>query len=219
MAVRSTVRTSRPSRSTVIRSASAKHLVHLVRDVENRHAALAQPVDDAKQPGDFGFGQGAGRLIHDQNLGLERQRLGDFDQLLIADAQRADRLAGRDLAFELVRAVRAAERSMPRSSSRPKPTAPLAAEKDIRGGGKLFDEVQFLMNDAHAGLFGVARAGEANRLAAQPQGSFELGNHARDDFHQRAFAGPILADDGMHLAAANIERHVGRAPPRREIAW
>ncbi len=77
--------------------------------------------------------------------------------------------------------------------------APLAAEEDIGGGRELLDQVQLLVDDAHAGPLGVARAGKAHRLAAQVQGSLELGNHAGEDLHQRALAGPVLADDGVQL--------------------
>ena len=99
----------------------AKHLVHLVRDVEDRHAALAQPLDHAKQPGDLGFGERAGRLVHDQDVGFERQGLGDLDQLLIADAQRADRLPRIDRGIPAVRAAPAAAR--PSRARRASPSA------------------------------------------------------------------------------------------------
>ena len=65
-------------------------LVHLVRDVEDGRARLAEVVDHPEEPVDLGVGQGRGRLIHDQDRGLVRQRLGDLDHLLVADPQAAD---------------------------------------------------------------------------------------------------------------------------------
>ena len=58
--------------------------------------------------------------------------------------------------------------------------------------------------------FGLASAVEADRLASQAQFPFELGDHARENLHQRAFAGAVFADDGMHFTAANVERHIGQ---------
>src|SRR5205807_202501 len=38
--------------------------------------------------------------------------------------------------------------------------------------------------------------------------TFEAGDHSGKDSHQRAFAGPILADDRMQLSRLNVEGHV-----------
>ena len=110
-----------------------KYFVHLVRNVEHRHAACPQPCDDAKQPRDFGLGQSAGRFVHDQHVGFQRQRFGDLDQLLIADAQRAHELLWIDLAFELAQQLGGA--GVHGWLIEPAPGgAQLAAEKNVGGG-------------------------------------------------------------------------------------
>ena len=38
----------------------------------------------------LGRREGGGRLVHDEDAGVERERLGDLDELLLADAQAAD---------------------------------------------------------------------------------------------------------------------------------
>jgi hypothetical protein len=40
---------------------------------------------------------------------------------------------------------------------------------------------------------------------------------ARDDFHERAFAGPILPDDGEHLAALQRQRNILQCLHAREL--
>ena len=45
--------------------------------------------DDLEQHCAFGRRQRRGRLVHDEDAGIERQRLGDLDDLLLADAQAA----------------------------------------------------------------------------------------------------------------------------------
>ena len=80
----------------------AKHLVHLVRDVEDRDAARSQPLDDAEQPGDLRLGQRAGRLVHDEDVGLAATA--PWRSRSAADRRRAARRPGSrriDLAFEL----------------------------------------------------------------------------------------------------------------------
>ena len=72
-----------------------------MRNVKDGDALFAQTIDDTKEAGHLGFGEGAGRLIHDENVGFQRQGFGDLHQLLIADAQLADQLPGMNVAFEL----------------------------------------------------------------------------------------------------------------------
>ena len=105
---------------------------------------------------DFGLGEGAGRLVHDEDVGCERQGLGDLDELLIADAQASDRLRGGRVAFQLF------EQPGRRGVHRPvieqaESAAQLAAQEDIGGDRQLFDQVQLLVDDADARLLGVAR--------------------------------------------------------------
>jgi hypothetical protein len=62
----------------------------------------------------------------------------------------------------------------------------------------------------------VARAGERHRLAAHQQaariGRVDAGEHEQ----QRALAGAVLADDGVHLAALDGEVHAVQSAGARE---
>ena len=107
--------------------------VHLVRDVQDRHPLAAQAIDHAKQPLDLGFGQGAGRLVHDQDFRPQRKGFGDFDQLLIADPQAAGRIAGRNAAFQLGQQLAGGVVHRPLIEQAPA-VADFAAEKHIGGG-------------------------------------------------------------------------------------
>ncbi len=66
------------------------------------------------------------------------------------------------------------------------------------------------MDDADARRFGISRAGELHRLAAKSQFTLVTANHAGQDFHQRAFAGPVFADDGMQFSGRNVDRNIGQ---------
>jgi hypothetical protein len=71
-----------------------EHLIQFVRDVNARHAALAQVAQDVQQNGHFRLRQRRRRLVENQNARILGQRLDDFDQLFLTDAQPRRRAAG-----------------------------------------------------------------------------------------------------------------------------
>ena len=64
-----------------------RHLVELVRDDHAGDALVAQPAQQVEQVGRVVVVERRGRLVEDQQLHLLRQRLGDLDELLLADAE------------------------------------------------------------------------------------------------------------------------------------
>ena len=48
---------------------------------------LFQPADHVEQALDLARAQGSGRLVENDEIGLERQRLGDFDELALRDRE------------------------------------------------------------------------------------------------------------------------------------
>ena len=54
-----------------------------------------------------------------------------------------------------------------------------------------------------------ARRAQADRPARQPHGALVGRDHARDDLHQRALAGPVLADQAVDLAPPEGEIDAG----------
>ena len=139
---------------------------------------------------------------------MQREGLGDFDELLVADAEAAGGLPRVDLAFELFEEAGGGlfHRAVVAEAE---PAADLAAEEDVGGGGELFDEVELLMDDADAGGFGVARARKRTGLPARCSSPVVIGDYAGEDFHQGAFAGAVFAADGVELARRHVEGHVG----------
>lgn len=67
-----------------------------VRDVDDRDTSIAQPAHHVKQRFGFMLAQRRGRLIHDQEPDLIRQRLGYLDKLLFRDPQFCDQRMSRD---------------------------------------------------------------------------------------------------------------------------
>ena len=65
-----------------------EHLVHLVGDVDDRDAALAERADHAVEVLHLTLGDGRCRLVHDDEPRVVGDGLGDLDHLGLGDAQR-----------------------------------------------------------------------------------------------------------------------------------
>ena len=82
--------------------AEVEDLVEPVADEEDRDAARAQAADDREQPLDLVGRERRGRLVEDEHARLDRERLGDLDQLLVRHRQAADRRADVEADVELL---------------------------------------------------------------------------------------------------------------------
>ena len=61
-----------------------------MRNVDDAGAGLAEDVDHSEQALDLAIGERGGRLVHDHDLGVDADRLGDLHELLLGHAQRFD---------------------------------------------------------------------------------------------------------------------------------
>src|SRR5205823_5601768 len=71
----------------------AENLFEMMRDEDDSETFRLQPFDQGEQRFDHGFIEYGGGLIEDQHLGIERDGLGDFDHLLLGNAELTDRAA------------------------------------------------------------------------------------------------------------------------------
>ena len=81
---------------------------------------------------------------------------------------------------------------------------------------QVFDEGEFLMDDRDAGLLRIPRAREARGHAADLERSLIGLVDAREDLHERALAGTVLAADGVEFATANFERDISECYDTRK---
>ena len=65
-------------------------LIHLVGDIDDPHAMRLLIRDDRKEVLHFAFGKRGSRLIHDQDVRLEGNGLGNLNDLPIGDGQVPD---------------------------------------------------------------------------------------------------------------------------------
>jgi hypothetical protein len=152
-----------------------------MRDVDDRQTALLQPMDDAKERRDLGVGQGGGRLIHDDQPRIERERLGDLDHLLFGDGEGADDGAGIQLHAQLVE-------QLPGLPAKLAPTDHLArvrfpADEDILFNREIRHEIELLVDDGDAKILRLARTMEDDRLVIEDDLPTVRLIDPREDFH------------------------------------
>ena len=186
--------------------ADRKDLLQAVGDEDDRDAVLAQALDDAEQPRDLSGGERRGRLVHHDDAGVERQRLADLDDLLLGNRQAAGYAVGVDRhAQPLEQRSRLA---LHRAVVDPPATAQgLAGNEDVLGNRDVREEGGLLEDDRDPGVARGRRPGQDERVAVGVDERATVGRvDAAEDLDERGFAGAVLADDGVDLAAVEVDR-------------
>ncbi len=182
-------------------------LVELVRDVDDRHPAGRQPLDQALEAGGLRRRQRGGRLVHDDEPRFEREGAGDGHELPLTGFQMRDELLGRN-----VRLAKPLERRR-----RPGEKRPGTSEEDVLRDRERRDELELLRNDGDAGLDGVPRSVHPARLAVDPDFTGIVRDLARENPDQRRFARAVLPDERVHLPGPHVEVHAVQRPDTREL--
>ena len=129
------------------RVANAENLIQLMGNVNHGNAVSAQLFNDGEEHFHFLARQRGGGLVHNNDLGVEGKRLGDFYQLLFRRGKFAhDAVYVEGKAQAIQKLARLNTESFPIDSF----AAIVAAQKDVFRHGKRVDEVEFLENNAQA---------------------------------------------------------------------
>jgi len=183
-----------------------RHLFQPMRDVDDPHARALELVDDGEEMLGLGLRERGGGLVHDEHLGIERERLGDLDHLALRDRERAQGRVRIDVdmkARQDAPCVGAQSRAVDEAAH-----ARFACEVDVLGHGEVRHEVELLMDHRDPGGLGLASGREA-RGATLVRHATAVGlKLTADHFHQGRFARAILATHSVHLAAAEVEADV-----------
>src|SRR5450830_591890 len=170
---------------------NAAQLVHLVRDVDDADTLRLQIADDAKQFVDLCVIERGGRLVHDQDARVERQRLGDFHHLLLGDGQLADLDARVKLEAHALKDLGGLTIERVLVEEYAEASTWFAADKDVLRGTEMIHQVELLMDDADTQLLGGARAVDGNFLAIDKNLAFVLLIDAGQNLHQRRLPAPF----------------------------
>ena len=172
------------------------------------HAPLAQGRDHLVQPARLGDRQAGRRLVHDEEPGVERQRLRDLDQLAPRDRQRGQWRVRRDVQAELIE-VRPHGLAHLRAIDQPQhtPARRFASEQDVAGDVEIVEQVELLVDERDPQR---RRAGDAahddRRAVDQHLAGVGLLDPA-DDLHQGGLAGAVLAEQRHDFSRVHVEAY------------
>ena len=128
----------------------SEDLRQLVGDIGDADAALAQPPDHLQQPARIRIRQCGRRLVHDDQLGVLRQGLGDLDPLSVRHREAAD--DGIDVEIMAVERIEQGASAGPHGG--PVHAAPAGARRmadiDVLRHAQLGEEQQFLIDRGDA---------------------------------------------------------------------
>ena len=141
--------------------ADLHHLLEPMGDEDDAQALGLQIANDAEELLDLARGERRGRLVHDDQARLHRQRAGDLDHLLLGDRQVADDRHRLQIEAEAV-----GDRS--RLGDHPAPVdedarAGLAADEDVFGDRHVRREREFLVDGHDPELLRVMRRCQRDR--------------------------------------------------------
>ena len=184
--------------------AEAADLVEAVRDVDHADALRSEPADDAEHRLDLVVVEDRGRLVHDQQAHVARERAGDRDDLLTGRAQVPDVGPRRDpLVVEALQDLSGVA-AHPVDLEQPRPPR-LVAQEDVLGDGQVLDEVELLVDRRHPAVERAAGVALGKRCAADQDLARARLDGPGDALDQSRLAGAVRADHAVHLALAHVE--------------
>ena len=197
------VTTWRPRRSTVIAVGDGDDLVQLVRDEHDAHPVRREPADRVEQRLHVLGHEHRGRLVEDQHAAPVIERLEDLHPLPLADGQRLDGRIGVDVRRRGARRCRAPRRRAPApiDDTQCRRVASITFSVTVIGPTSENSWVTSPM-PARIASFGDV---QPHRRAIDADLSGIGLAQAVEDPRQRALAGAVLAEQGVHLAGAHVE--------------
>ena len=126
-------------------------------DEDDGDAVRLELGDDAQEPVRLRRGEARCRLVHNDDARVERERLGNFEQLALGERQVRHEIVDPEIDVETLekRAHDAPDRATVDEPERPGAQR-LAPDEDIRPDIEVFEEIEFLMDEGDASRQGVA---------------------------------------------------------------
>ena len=191
-----------------------EQLLQLMRDVNDRDPVGLKVRNDAKKRFGFSSRQSRGWFIHDQDAHVLRKSLCDFDDLLLPDAQVPDQ--GRRIQRLLESMQQFAGSLLLFSMLYDTVLCEFMGGKDVFRDVEIWEEVQFLVDYADSGAFGVSSRTEFHGRPIEEQTTGGGSIHARQDFHQCRLAGSVFADKDIDRAGVDGEVDLVKREGSRE---
>ena len=172
--------------------------------------------DHLKQPFGLGAGQRRVRLVHDDQLGVDRHGACNLDHLPLRDRQVAHGGIGVDMQVDQRhRRTRARLQLAPTDNAQPLRHAP---HKHVLDHRQRRHHREFLVNDGDPGVHGLDRPLEIHVLAIKDDAALIAVDDAAQHLDQRRLAGAIFPHQCMHFTPAHVKIDLCPAPARRQSA-
>ena len=172
-------------------------------DVDDRHTAVPQHVDDPEQVLHFLFCQGRRRFVEDDDLGVEGDRLGDFHHLPGSHGHRAHDLLRIHVDFQFLEDfLRVFHHFLFVHNAHPGGIAP---QPDVVHDIAFQGLVQFLVNHGYAVFQGFLGVFEADLLAIQEDRPVVLAVDTKQTLHQGGFPRTVFPHQGVDGAFFHIQ--------------
>jgi hypothetical protein len=167
-----------------------------------------QSVHDVHKSLHVGSGEGRRRLVHDQNARFLRKGARYLDALSVGDRKCSNLCIY--IEFRTVQRIE----NLAGATAHGRPVDEThghlwgLAQKNVLRDGQLRKQQELLVHRGDTGGMSLPRRGEFSGYAVDSDFTFVRLIQSCHDLDERGFASTILAQEGMHLAAADIEAHV-----------
>ena len=149
--------------------------------------------------------EAAGRLVHDEHLGRTKEGAGDLDHLLLGDGAGVDR--GIEWHIRMIEFGEDAPRFFTAGFAiDPTEARRLGTQEDILFDRKVRREIEFLVNHLDAAAARMKWIARSIPSAVEENFAGIWLIRAAQDFHERAFARAVLADERVNFTRRYVER-------------
>ncbi len=181
---------------------------YVVADQDHGAAATGEPAGELQHLARFDDGKRRGRLVHDDEPGIQIERPADGDGLALTARQAADgrfRIGNMGIEFfqqaidALAHFLTLQERNAQNGAFQ------FAAEKHVFGDGQVLRERQFLEDRRDPRRRRVLGRMKGDRIALDDEFAIARRMGARQDLDEGRFARAIVAEQCQHLAGADLQ--------------
>ena len=195
--------------------AELEQLFQFMRDEQDGHALGLQAPDRLHQLVDLLLAQGGSRLVHDNQLGVQRHSLGDLHHLLLAGTQLA--AFHFNINFGMAQRGQGLLGFLVHSGVVQKAVfLDGASHENVIRDRQLLDDVQLLVHAGNARLAGLDGVVEDDLLAVHVDLPLLRSVNAGEHLNQGGLAGAIFADQAVDLSRPDANRHIFQCDDTRK---
>ena len=196
--------------------AQIKDFLHPVRDEHEGSTLVAQRTRNGEEALDLVPRQGGRRLIHDEDLRVQRDRFRDFDDLLVRDRQTISQLRGVDGHFETVEELlRVAPHGRVIDEAEASPG--LSAHVDVLSNRQVGKQRGLLVDHRDSGGLRFRGGLEAHRLPVDQEFSGVWLVDAGENLDERRLARTVFTGQGVNAMRIQLDAAVGHGREGAEL--